>query len=148
MSALGQKRTSAGRFAMAALPSKADVVGVHWAKRNCKPKCKPTDRHSMVLGMTYRDRERKIAERGCTLNYWAVQVGTRVLELENRKRPDGIDTITGTLSCRLGLVGLRSSSSCAVMRGRLGIRAAHLDQTWAQIERSPDLQIEGCNSVL
>ena len=56
----------------------------------------------MVLGMTYRDRERKIAEQGCTLSYWAVQVGTRVLELENRKRPHGIDTITGTLSCRLG----------------------------------------------
>jgi len=148
MSALGQKRTSVGRFAMAALPSKPDVVGVHWAKRNCEPKCKPTERHSMVLGMTYLDRERAIAERGCTLSYWAVQVGTRVLELENRKRPDGIDTITGILSCRLGLVGLRSSSSCAVMRGRLGIRAAHLDQTWAQIERSPGLQIEECNSVL
>ena len=102
MSALGQKRTSVSRFAMATLPSKADVVGAQWAKRNCKPKCKPTARQSMVLGMTYRDRERMIAERVYTLSYWPVQVGTTVLELKNRKRHHGIDTITGTLSCRLG----------------------------------------------
>ena len=102
----------------------------------------------MVLGMTYLDRERKIAERGCTLSYWAVQVGTRVLELENRKRPHGIDTITGTLSCRLGLARLRSSSSCALMRGRRGIRVVHLDQTWAQIERSASLEIDGRDTVL
>ena len=148
MSALGQKRTSVSRFAMATLPSKADVVGAQWAKRNCKPKCKPTARQSMVLGMTYRDRERMIAERVYTLSYWPVQVGTTVLELKNRKRHHGIDTITGTLSCRLGLARLRSSSSCAVMREYLGIRAAHHAQTWAQFERSPGLQIAGCDSVL
>jgi len=56
----------------------------------------------MVLGMSYRDRQRKIAEREYTLSDWPLQVGTTVLELENRKRPHGIDTTTGTLSCRLG----------------------------------------------
>ena len=69
---------------MSALPSKAGVLGVHSAGGICKPKCKPTTRHSMVPDTTYQDIYQKNAERGHTLGYWATQVGTRVLELESR----------------------------------------------------------------
>jgi hypothetical protein len=54
---------------MSALPSKADMLGVQWAKGNCKPKCKLTARHSMVLDITCQDGQQKNPEREHTLSY-------------------------------------------------------------------------------
>jgi len=73
---------------MSAVPSKAGVLSFHSAGGICKP----TTQHSMILDTTYQNVWQKNAELEHTLGYWAAQVGTRVLELENhcaRKRFEG-----------------------------------------------------------
>jgi len=54
---------------MAALPSKAGVLGVHSARAICNPNCKPTARDWMVLDTTDQDGQQKNPERERTLSY-------------------------------------------------------------------------------